>query len=1177
MGRIRGLVALAVAGATLVSGCVTANAADTSPADAGVTIQQDTTGSQTNGDGDDGTVTVTPPTADDTGSTGGANDTNGSAGDNGAGPSAGSSPAAKPGRTAAPSPKTNTGSQARPKAAPSPQSKTKTDAKATPDAPGNRKGSLAVTAQANTSLDGVTVTLYRIGSYPNGMTKELAAKTSWDDLHAVAADDTVRTLAAKAAVKAGVKTSGDPVDAVYREMDIEKRGMMLSAMLSGLNASGAKPTATVTGATTVSLPEGVYLGVPDVDEAVPNLGATTIDGTARLKDYTLGAIVIAGTVNAASRAEGKSSDPAAQPGLLSRAMSLFSARAAGKGALTLKDIKHIPYAGYPYYAGDFRMSDNTGRTLLCVQADANTPEIGATYDARNYRYNDEQDRKMRAVVYYGIDGPGNMFGRDRNTALVMMHFMFSYIQNGHDPVRSYPEVIGKQPYENFKKTVLANWRDKTEEATGIRLLFYMANPVDQGQSLIGWETVRWRPGILSQFQYSTSSGWKSSFSADTKINTTSQVRDRVRITAMDGPKPSDDFFTIQWVLRVRDRATGKVTGTTETEVVKDTFTKDQSRWYDKTFSPSSVYGRGVNNWPANSDIYFNIAVRRAKDGDHGDPATLAEAKSYGYRSYMKQNTAIKGSANWNANKGQYYDHIGWDPATGRQDPVERASTPVKPSLKVTTTRVNASNDPVNPAGDTAPMHDSIIVSRASGNSIASGKDGGKVFADVTLHADLNKDGKEDVVSAAKRTTFSLPSPLSGARQFRFYSEDFVPSDLKGQTKWMPGAKYWFDVKAYGQDANNWNTLALTAQGDHSGVNDPAEQFTMPVNTENVSFSTRALAGTDANPTDPPAISGGTQRVRDRLYAQCTDIPAGTKFTGTLILNWSKDGDATPEASKSKPVSMACGASWSPYYAPADLGMDAWAGGKYWFNLNVPVQAHVPSAKPLNGFDDSAESWTTLVPSVSFATRAQATFNLAGNTTPVSDLIWTGCTNIPDGTTFTGTSTLNVDTDRDGKADHTKSVTVAPKCGRTVASPTVSPKDLGVGDRWPAGFYWWDLNVPKQGRYVLNDTGHAGHGDAKESWTAAASRLMTAGVTSQAANGLVADWNQQDVTRDTKFDSHASSLLIAGGTDPVSDRVRLDVKSLDTPAHRDWDTNNDGRFDGSLRFTVKTTMHLTGGK
>ncbi|PLS29587.1 hypothetical protein Uis1B_2298, partial [Bifidobacterium margollesii] len=83
MGRIRGLVALAVAGATLVSGCVTANAADTSPADAGVTIQQDTTGSQTNGDGDDGTVTVTPPTADDTGSTGGANDTNGSAGDNG--------------------------------------------------------------------------------------------------------------------------------------------------------------------------------------------------------------------------------------------------------------------------------------------------------------------------------------------------------------------------------------------------------------------------------------------------------------------------------------------------------------------------------------------------------------------------------------------------------------------------------------------------------------------------------------------------------------------------------------------------------------------------------------------------------------------------------------------------------------------------------------------------------------------------------------------------------------------------------------------------------------------------------------------------------------------------------------------------------------------------------------
>ncbi|PLS29586.1 adhesin isopeptide-forming adherence domain-containing protein, partial [Bifidobacterium margollesii] len=262
---------------------------------------------------------------------------------------------------------------------------------------------------------------------------------------------------------------------------------------------------------------------------------------------------------------------------------------------------------------------------------------------------------------------------------------------------------------------------------------------------------------------------------------------------------------------------------------------------------------------------------------------------------------------------------------------------------------------------------------------------------------------------------------------------------------------------------------------------------------------------------------------------------------------------------------------------ADLGMGAWQAGKCWFTRGGHRQNHVDQGTTPPGFDDSAESWTTVVPSVSFATRAQATFNIAGSTTPVSDLIWTGCTNIPDGTTFTGTSTLNVDTDRDGKADHTKSVTVAPKCGRPVASPTVSPKDLGVGDRWPAGFYWWDLNVPKQGRYVLTATGHQGRTDAKESWTAAASRLMTAGVTSQAANGLVADWNQQDVTRDTKFDSHASSLLIAGGTDPVSDRVRLDVKSLDTPAHRDWDTNNDGRFDGNLRFTVKTTMHLTGGK
>ncbi|MBT1167311.1 hypothetical protein, partial [Bifidobacterium simiarum] len=346
-----------------------------------------------------------------------------------------------------------------------------------------------------------------------------------------------------------------------------------------------------------------------------------------------------------------------------------------------------------------------------------------------------------------------------------------------------------------------------------------------------------------------------------------------------------------------------------------------------------------------------------------------------------------------------------------------------------------------------------------------------------------------------------------------------PSDLKGQTKWLPKVKYWFDVTVYGQDSNNWFTVDLTARGDHNGEGDESEQF-MYTNTEDVKFSTRAMAGTDANPVDPPALAGGTQRVRDRLYATCTDIPAGATFKGTLTLNWSKDGDRTPEASKTKNVTMACGASWSPYYAPADFGMSSWEGGRYWFNLYVPKQTHVDQPKNLEGFDDSAESWTVLVPSVRFATRAQGTFGMEGGSTKVTDLVWTGCTNIPDGTKITGTSTLNVDTNGDGLADHSKAVTVTLKCNATVTSPAVTPTDLGVGDKWVAGFYWWDLSVAKQGKYVLSDQNVPGHDDSKESWTAGQARSMTASVTSQAVNGLVANWDQKDVDANTKFDGHS---------------------------------------------------------
>ncbi|PLS29926.1 Cell surface protein, partial [Bifidobacterium margollesii] len=1180
MGRIRGLVALAVAGATLVSGCVTANAADTSPADAGVTIQQDTTGSQTNGGSDDGTVTVTPPAGSDAGSTGGgADDAAGDTADKDGkdtGAPAGPSPTAKPGSSAPSAASTagSAGGQARPKAAPAPQAKTKSKAerKATPDASGERRGTIHVGSQESSSLDGVTVRLYRVGRYPTSLDR--AKALSWDDLHATAVDDTVRALAAKAVAGAGVKTSGDPVDVLWRSTDGVARAKAATELGDALLRAGVRPTASTVGdEQDASVPEGVYLGVPDTPDRQASVSATTVDGASRIDGGGFGWMTVMGRFDGASPELAEMPDDVrdgnGDSGLLGRLFGMFSVVPRTGEPFTLLGHRDYVMPGGAF-TGIFDLRDDTTNkpvTALCVQAGADTPDAGTKFTRYDYSWNTAQEDRMRAVVYFSPYGPGTNVMRlpKGDKALGYMHYVFSAIHNNRED--DIPDTIRNS--NEYKALRDAAKNHPQPYGTGIRLMFYSIDPsIKNKQNLIFFDTApRWSADVSTNAMYANSgtNGWRK-VSQDrparifsNQITTGSRLRDEITVTARGNTHFRDDYFTIESHLNVDENRDGRPDkARTYLEIQNELILKNKSvSFLSPEATPGDLgYGKA---WPAGANIWWDTIIRPARAGDPGYDGSNGNNGGKMWKSFLKSNVT----------------YIGYS-AGGTERPSEAYSTPNRPSITVSTFRRNA-NDGVAPASPTAPMHDSITVRHNGGNSIASAKAGnGKLIADVTLHADLNGDGREDLAIAAKRTVYGLPATFSATQSRTFDSEEFVPSDLKGQTEWQPNARYWFDAVVYGQDSVNWFTLGLQAVAVHPGSNDPNEQFQIHRN-EHVDFSTKALAGTDANPTDPPALSGGTQRVRDRLYAQCTDIPAGTTFTGTLTLNWSKDGDATPEASKSKPVTMACGASWSSYYAPADLGMGAWQAGKYWFTLSVPKQTHVDQGKTLPGFDDSAESWTTVVPSVSFATRAQATFNIAGSTTPVSDLIWTGCTNIPSGTTFTGTSTLNVDTDRDGKADHTKSVTVAPKCGRTVASPTVSPKDLGVGDRWPAGFYWWDLNVPKQGRYVLNDTGHAGHGDAKESWTAAASRLMTAGVTSQAANGLVADWNQQDVTRDTKFDSHASSLLIAGGTDPVSDRVRLDVKSLDTPAHRDWDTNNDGRFDGNLRFTVKTTMHLTGGK
>lgn len=113
-----------------------------------------------------------------------------------------------------------------------------------------------------------------------------------------------------------------------------------------------------------------------------------------------------------------------------------------------------------------------------------------------------------------------------------------------------------------------------------------------------------------------------------------------------------------------------------------------------------------------------------------------------------------------------------------------------------------------------------------------------------------------------------------------------------------------------------------------------------------------------------------------------------------------------------------------------------------------------------------------------STQAGGTFTQAGATGDVSDAITTSRGNSSISENVTGTITLHW-TGLDGTTrTASKQFT---QDNNTTQSVSFGFRDVDkTWKSWPAGSYYYDVNVPKQGK-MKADAGHAGAADARESW------------------------------------------------------------------------------------------------
>lgn len=173
--------------------------------------------------------------------------------------------------------------------------------------------------------------------------------------------------------------------------------------------------------------------------------------------------------------------------------------------------------------------------------------------------------------------------------------------------------------------------------------------------------------------------------------------------------------------------------------------------------------------------------------------------------------------------------------------------------------------------------------------------------------------------------------------------------------------------------------------------------------------------------------------------------------------------------------------------------------------------------------------------LSISTDAVGAFPSAGTNGVVSDRINASRNGSNIGENVTASVTLNWGGVEGNGRGVTKDVSIANE-GIT-ASPEFGPGDFGWSS-WPSGRFWFDVNVPQQGK-MKNAVSHAGVNDSRENWAAATTaprKVLTSGSPSdQLANDEVlvsGQFYNAQVTARTNGYSSSMSISDVVATDQV---------------------------------------------
>lgn len=449
-----------------------------------------------------------------------------------------------------------------------------------------------------------------------------------------------------------------------------------------------------------------------------------------------------------------------------------------------------------------------------------------------------------------------------------------------------------------------------------------------------------------------------------------------------------------------------------------------------------------------------------------------------------------------------------------------------------------------------------------------------------------------------------------------WSEWFTPGDFDW-SEWQPG-RYWFNTyfDTYHNADGSANLDGTTAKYAHqfnfdnfkiNGKEDGNEGLTLMTLTGSTQAQT--ADGKAIGSSNTPAY-GSTTRVKDRVNLQATPrFKADTSWLdGTYSGNRcvtahvyfyyraNKDGsgfDATKEKTMQVWTDTGDSCGTGADFGPSDVGLTSWTTGKYWFDVTIFKGDDVVETLQLKGENDPAESWTIdgLTPYWFSSTKAQATFPIEGGTGKIhDDVIAKGNMKV----NVNAKATLNWASGTAAtKAEKTKTVDFTMTTIGTTSTPEFGPGELGM-TKWQAGRYWWTITVPVQ-TYVPSQIVHDGLAQANqatESWVVAKSETMKLWTTSQAANGIADQWNNNSVSSGTGFTSRSgdgvesngeagrtgyvkTNLVVEGSTAALTDRVRLQAAATNG-SHHDWDTNSDHWFDQGVTVTVETTLHTPMG-